>query len=518
MEPVRGAWAWAWGMAGGILAGWGCGSAFSCQDDSQCQGGPSGGVCAQGSCAFPADDCDSGLRWGEHAGGQAGVCVPAAGDTDPLDPTDGPPGGTQGSGSGASEGSLDTTEGDSGDGPIGGEVEFRDDALEAEFGAGTMQDVEWVGDRLALVEGATQGTFTSRVFDAEAPAQWQTAQWMPEAPYGKPLPDGGGSEAGYEVGAVSMADNVLLMHLDGDGVWNDGTEVPDASGAGSHGTVVSDGGPIALVPGVFGAAIDDHAASRISIPTKDATALAFGEDDFTWSMWFRMDEPCTENHVYLGVDNSDMSGDLGPHLWLGCTNDPWDECPGNGVRAGGVLRSEHSNQTDGTFYCSTSQVDGDQWHHVLVVKEGHVNGTVRFYVDGELEYQGGSDFAAPIEYPDEPDFTIGAFSRGTYPAVGVFDEVAIWRRALSGDEAVAVYQRGANGMRVTVRSCVMADCADDPPWGPALVDPPEATGPGSELELAGVPVGRFVQYRVAMTGGGAKGPALRSVTIRGQLF
>jgi cysteine-rich repeat protein len=53
--------------------------AFECQADSQC----SGGRCeADGWCSFPDTRCDSGQRYGEHAGGGlAGECVPV-GDTD----------------------------------------------------------------------------------------------------------------------------------------------------------------------------------------------------------------------------------------------------------------------------------------------------------------------------------------------------------------------------------------------------------------------------------------------------
>jgi cysteine-rich repeat protein len=52
---------------------------FECQADSQC----SGGRCeADGWCSFPDTRCDSGQRYGEHAGGGlAGECVPI-GDTD----------------------------------------------------------------------------------------------------------------------------------------------------------------------------------------------------------------------------------------------------------------------------------------------------------------------------------------------------------------------------------------------------------------------------------------------------
>ncbi len=59
-----------------------CGTpdAFQCAVDGQCDGG----VCAEGGfCAFPDDDCASGIRYGGLAGdGLAGTCTPAPAGTD----------------------------------------------------------------------------------------------------------------------------------------------------------------------------------------------------------------------------------------------------------------------------------------------------------------------------------------------------------------------------------------------------------------------------------------------------
>lgn len=515
MDPVRG-W-WALGSIAGMLAGWACGSgAFTCGDDEACRGDSPGGACVEGYCAFPSDVCSSGLQYGQYAGGLAGTCVPVS-DSDGASSSTGPGESSLGATTRVDDTTLDGLDSSS-DGPPGGDVELRDDALRGEFGSGDMQGVVWADDRLTLVANETQGTFLSRVFDAGASATWHSVQWLPDGPYGKPLPNGGAAESGYLEGGVDMADNVLLMHFDEAGEWGDGVGVLDDSGAGSHGAVVTDGQPLGLVPGVIGTALDDDADGRISIPTARAPALAFGSSDFTWALWVRMDSPCTSNHVYMGVDDADTGFNLGPHLWLGCTDDPWDECPGNvgSPRAGGVLRSIHSNQSDGGFFCSQSAIDGDVWHHLVVVKQGHARSTLRAFVDGELEYEGSAQFAVPIQYPNDPDFTIGAFSRGTYPAEGVYDEAAVWTRALGADEVAAVHARGVRTLRVSVRACDEPECADDPPFGPMLVDPPQVLEPGTTHELEDVVIGRYVQYRLELGGDGVgAGPALRSVVVRG---
>lgn len=502
--------------------GWACGSdAFTCSDDAQCDGGPTGGTCVEGYCAFPSDVCSSGLQWGDHAGPSSGTCVPAGETGTGTGPT------TDATTSGPlptslDEGPLDAS--DSGSGSEGlppGVIELRDDELRGEFGAGSMEGLAWTGDRLTLAAGAPAGVFTSRVFDAGETVTWTTVAWDPDGPYGKPLPDGGAAELGYLEGGIDMAGNVLLLHLDGEDarVWEEGTAVLDASGAGSHGAVVSQRDLVPLVPGVFGDAIDDPWDARISIPTSRAPALAFGEDDFTWALWVRMDSPCSDNHVYMGVDDGDGVLDLYAHLWLGCTTDHWDECDGsNGwrgtPRAAGTLRSIHEAQLDGGSYCGQSAINDYAWHHLAMVKEGHAEATLRLYVDGVLEYAGAAEFAQPIEYPNAPDFGVGGFSRGTYPATAVLDEVAIWRRALVEDEVAALHRRGVTSLRVAVRVCSEPDCSDEPPFGPWLSDPPHATGPGLALPLVELPEGQYVQYRLELAG---ESPALRSVTIRGMV-
>ncbi|MCA9649142.1 MAG: LamG domain-containing protein [Myxococcales bacterium] len=508
---------WGLGLLGGVVAGWACGSgAFDCIQASDCANAGVPGECIAGYCAFPDDGCESGLRYGQHSGPASGACVPPVSDdtgsTSAGEATD--PSATSAL---PTAGDVDTEPTlDSSDGPGPGEVELTDDELDGEFGAGLFDGTEWQADHVTLVPGGTQGTFVSRVYDAGREASWDTLRWWPRGPYGKRLPDGGQGE-GYPEGSVSMDGSVLLMHFDEGALLADGDPVPDSSGAGSDGTVVSSGGPIALVPGVFGTAIDDHIASRIAIPTASAPGLSFGEDDFSWSLWFRFEHACAGNNVFMGVDNAD-GDDAHPHLWLGCTDDQWDECAGtvSAPRAAGGFRSVHSDDTDGVFFCSDDAVRGGIWHHVLATKRGHPDTEVVLYLDGDPQHTGSGTMGAPMVYPDDPDFSIGAFSRGTYPSEGVLDEVAIWTRALDEGEVLDVYRRGVTRLELAVRSCTQLGCSDGAPWVEGFVDPAGSSGPGTELLLSELPPGRYVQYRVSMVGAGwLPGPALDAVTIRG---
>ncbi len=182
------------GLAMGLGVGLSCGpGAFACNDDDQCQSGEFTGTCVAGYCAFPDEGCASGLAYGEHAAELSGTCVPpdsGGGSSGPSMTSVGASSATSTGSGPVDTGPVDSGPADSSDGPGPGEVVFTDDEFAGEFEDGTNDGTRWADDRLGLDARSTSGTFTSRVFDAEAVVQWQTLMWVPDGPYGKPLPDG----------------------------------------------------------------------------------------------------------------------------------------------------------------------------------------------------------------------------------------------------------------------------------------------------------------------------------------
>lgn len=67
------------------LAACGAGD-FTCQSDMQCLAAEPGVCQPDGHCSFPAADCPSGQRYGEHSGPSSGQCVGEAGDTGSTGP------------------------------------------------------------------------------------------------------------------------------------------------------------------------------------------------------------------------------------------------------------------------------------------------------------------------------------------------------------------------------------------------------------------------------------------------
>jgi hypothetical protein len=192
----------------------------------------------------------------------------------------------------------------------------------------------------------------------------------------------------------------------------------------------------------------------------------------------------------------------------------------------GVLRAEHDVADDGVSYCGSGTMNDGAWHHLAIVKVGHMASEVRVFLDGSRVETATGSFVASIELTQMGDFAVGGFSGSTYPTEGAFDDTAIWVRALEDEEVQALWLRGVLQLRVEVRVCTQADCADDPPFvggpelaaGDAFRDPGDALAPGTELSIAASPVGRYAQYRLSLAGIANTSPVLAAVTMRGVYF
>jgi hypothetical protein len=231
-------------------------------------------------------------------------------------------------------------------------------------------------------------------------------------------------------------------------------------------------------------------------------------------------QDCTGNKNFIGEDQQTGSG--GTHIWIGCAASSTNVCSSTageaGGRAAGFFTSEHGTAGDGGGYCGTSKINDGEWHHVAVVKTGHATADIRVYVDGKLEGTRLYPLQSPFSMPSGRPLTMGTFPDPGYDLIGVLDEIAIWRRALSAAELRGLYLRGALDLTLQIRACVQPDCADAPPFvGPsggadAFGDHAPSAGPPAPRGLA-LPETRYAQYRITLTGRGTDSPGLRSVSI-----
>lgn len=450
-------------------------------------------VFAVGCSSLNPDFDDDGATSG--SGGSSGA-VATTGPTGAA--TTGTGDGVDASGDGA------TTEG-----PIG-DVEFTDDAFEGEFGAGVLVELAW-SDALGLAASSVDGRLDSRVFGVGDDVEWTSITWVPAAPYGRPLPDGGASESAYESGNADMSDLVLLMHLDDIERDEVGAYVLDTSGVGTNAYVRE--GAMDLTGGVFGRALHDMPAEGTPYLSASAANLVPGTSDFTWSTWVRTDS-CGTGATFVSVDDP---------INLAGTTSIWFECvAGSGCgNAVGVVAAAARFGGSGPVACSTTRIDDGQWHHLAMRKEGHPTATLTVFVDGQAESAASEPLAGALVDSNTLAFSLMGQADPAYPAEGDLDELAMWHRALSDTEIADLYLRGARQLRFRVRGCADALCDDGSFVGPdgnadsAFID--RAPVPGDPQPLAPL-IAPALQYEASFSRDldSIGSPKLRSITIRGQ--
>lgn len=367
---------------------------------------------------------------------------------------------------------------------------------------GTHDGTTWEGRFLRLADGRAAGTFTSQVFEVDVPTRWRAVRWFPWLAYGKPLPDAGARDRGYPGGGVDMQDNVLLLHLDEPDFAE---EIGEASGSGHQ--IEGSGEAVA---GVFGGALELPRGEHVAIAS-DHPAFRFGDGDFTWLLFVRSTACRGDgNEVLLGGERPRM-GAPGTHMWLGCQVGALCAGP-RGL--GGTQRADGGPAVN---VCAPADYTDGRWHQVAVVKQGHRPGQVRWYLDGtEVAVSDPVDFGENrFDLVGGFPFMIGAFPRDGYETEATFDEVAIWHRALDAFEIERIAARGLARLTIQVRACVTADCSDDPPFGPDLLDD-FASAEGVALHPLELGPSRYLQYRVNLAGTGAVSPQLLRVELVGQ--
>ena len=249
--------------------------------------------------------------------------------------------------------------------------------------------------------------------------------------------------------------NNLVAHLKFDGDYS------DATGRGNNGTPVN--GP-SLVAGKLGNALQfTTAAGTFPNETNYVTLnypadLLFADNvDFSISFWVNL------------TNQSDDLALVGNTQWDSSSNRGW----GIFTQGGGNFRVKatsgsggSANRTDVTY---NDIIRDGTWHHLVVVfQQGSAINTI---LDGRplastiwKATQSGSvdtdtlGYTRTISVPPDTDFTgnllvnIGQDGTGWYNdknggaiTNGLIDDVGIWRRALSAQEALAIYTTGQAG-------------------------------------------------------------------------
>lgn len=202
-----------------------------------------------------------------------------------------------------------------------------------------------------------------------------------------------------------------------------GETVADSSGNGNDGTIVASEAAW-VTDDALGSVYQSGGGSYVDL----GTLPVIGTDtDFTWSFWVNA-SASGMNDIVFG-NRYDSSGvDFAPREFIKFT----------------PTKFEWHFNGGGENLPDAPLVEGE-WSHNLVVKSGS---TLTYYRDG-AEVTTGEVSDAPIN--EQPLYLGGQLSGGNVVENfnGLFDEVAVFGRAISAEEVTEVYNRGLAGQALT---------------------------------------------------------------------
>jgi len=199
-----------------------------------------------------------------------------------------------------------------------------------------------------------------------------------------------------------------------------------------------------------GLRLNDLSDPHQSIEVSAHSDLDFGaSQDFSVSLWAR--------HVGAFDDNSAIGGSGSDPAMF--SNKDWSSGSSKGWFIGGQPDgswkwniADGSDRADFTLSSRDDSGDGD-WHHVVVTHDR--DGKATFYFDGSSI--GSTSLASIGDIDSGLPTGIGCDGNSAYWFNGDIDEVAVWRRVLTPEEAGEVYTRGYTGVTITGTNALDSD-------------------------------------------------------------
>lgn len=312
------------------------------------------------------------------------------------------------------------------------------------YSNGTLLDIEYNADKIQLENGKLNGTYISQVFDAGGNTTWYNVTWEYMVTGG--LPDNGESDQ-----FLDMTGNILLSHYD--------NNTADYSGNNYDGTNYG---------GTFGNGIIDNAlslnGSGAYIDYLDRAAFDFGTNNFTISIWVKNND---NNRAILHKSNFACATGYCMYARTSTTTYAYD--------SGGTTTKTFGSRNG-------------NWHHLVVVRDSTGANGLKLYYDGVYSNftTDASNFANAIPLYIGWDNTKTA----GYSWDGLFDELAIFNRALSADEVEELYLRGIEtDINFYFRACAQPDCSDGS-WVYFADETPPVDFPNNTF--------RYAQYKVEL--------------------
>ena len=289
------------------------------------------------------------------------------------------------------------------------------------------------------------GTFESRIYDAQSAIAWPSIDWSATLPFGKELPGAVGSET--TTSYTSLASSSLMTGLKR--LWHFNEASLSSGGAGNdfmdlsgqNQWLTASGTATLGTTGRFQGAVQFDGATA-GVTGSDAS-LPVGAGARTASVWVKpYSLPTVGNAMAI--------------FGYGSTN--------NDQAYGLDLYNSGGTQSIGNFGWNddlvlTGALPLNEWSHIVTTYSGT---TATIYLNGtELGHGTRASWNTVLS----GNLSVGKNLNNTSFFNGVVDELGIWDRALSAQEVLQLYRRGANRIFYQVRSCSEATCTTgSPSW------------------------------------------------------
>jgi hypothetical protein len=163
--------------------------------------------------------------------------------------------------------------------------------------------------------------------------------------------------------------------------------------------------------------------SYVTIPHADELSFNAMNQSYSIAMWFKSPDPThgTGNSARLIYKWDAKLATPYPYIFFGTTE---------------ALTTPIFGSTEQNLTCRLEGVWDDQWHHVLMVYD-HTQHKMTAYLDGQFAESNSHQFSQST-YNDKAIFIGGVPAANRYFS-GSIDDVYIFNRALSSEEAAALY-------------------------------------------------------------------------------
>jgi len=230
----------------------------------------------------------------------------------------------------------------------------------------------------------------------------------PAAEYGKLFV----RNQGIDFASGSSLVNDLLLYY---GVNDLGDIISDAVSS-NHGTAYNSP---TIETGMLGKARSFDGNKSQYIETQLDDKFNFEKNSFSISFWMYAPPLDADEWAVILSRANGWGDDVNCYGWAFGNDTKGSPNLEFSINAGGIKRNTKTAVAENVF--------NNQWHHIVGVRD---NETILLYVDGDLKYtETGVVQSVDVDNP----LLIGQILEGDY-YTGLFDELAIWKRAITEDE------------------------------------------------------------------------------------